>query len=70
MSNFLQNNGPWSQLVDINNIKIKEINFGSSTKELTNIDITPFKFRIEMSILRQQVILLKEKQKSSIYSGY
>ena len=41
MSSFLQNNGPWSQLVDINNIKIKEINFGSSTKELTNIDITP-----------------------------
>jgi pyrroloquinoline quinone biosynthesis protein B len=41
MSNFLQNNGPWSQLVDINNIKIKEINFGSSTKELANIDITP-----------------------------
>jgi pyrroloquinoline quinone biosynthesis protein B len=42
MSNFLQNNGPWSQLVDINNIKIKEINFGLSTKELTNILITPF----------------------------
>ncbi|MDA9084089.1 MBL fold metallo-hydrolase [Flavobacteriaceae bacterium] len=41
MSNFLQNNGPWSQLVDINNIKIKEINFGSSTKELANINITP-----------------------------
>ena len=38
MSNFLQNNGPWSQLVDINNIKIKEINFGLSTKELSNID--------------------------------
>ncbi len=37
MSNFLQNNGPWSQLVDINNIKIKEINFGSSTNELANI---------------------------------
>ena len=34
MSNFLQNNGPWSQLVDINNIKIKEINFGLSTNEL------------------------------------
>ena len=33
MSKFLQNNGPWSQLVDINNIKIKEINFESSTKE-------------------------------------
>ena len=37
MSKFLQNNGPWSQLVDINNIKIKEINFGLSTNELSNI---------------------------------
>ena len=41
MSNFLQNNGPWSQLVDINNIKIKEINFGLSTNELSNIKVTP-----------------------------
>jgi len=41
MSNFLQNNGPWSQLVDINNIKIKEINFGLSTNELSNIIVTP-----------------------------
>ena len=41
MSNFLLNNGPWSQLVDINNIKIKEINFGLSTNELNNIQITP-----------------------------
>ena len=41
MSNFLQNNGPWSQLVDINNIKIKEINFESSTNELSNIIVTP-----------------------------
>ena len=41
MSNFLQDNGPWSQLVDINNIKIKEINFGLSTNELSNIVVTP-----------------------------
>ena len=43
MSNFLQSNGPWSQLVDINNIKIKEINFGLSTNELSNIKVTPVK---------------------------
>ncbi len=43
MSNFLQNNGPWSQLVDINNIKIKEINFESTTNELSNIKVTPVK---------------------------
>jgi pyrroloquinoline quinone biosynthesis protein B len=42
MSKFLKNNGPWSQLVDINNIKIKEINFESSTNELGNIIVTPF----------------------------
>ena len=41
MSKFLQNNGPWSQLVDINNIKIEEINFESSTNELSNIIVTP-----------------------------
>ncbi len=41
MSNFLENNGPWSQLVDINNIKIEEINFESSTNELSNIIVTP-----------------------------
>ncbi|MDC0034583.1 MBL fold metallo-hydrolase [Flavobacteriaceae bacterium] len=41
MSKFLQNNGPWSQLVDINNIKIEEINFESSTNELSNILVTP-----------------------------
>ena len=42
MSKFLKNNGPWSQLVDINNIRIKEINFGLSTNELININVTPF----------------------------
>ena len=41
MSKFLQTNGPWSQLVDINNIKIEEINFESSTNELSNILVTP-----------------------------
>jgi len=41
MSNFLENNGPWSQLVKINNIKIEEINFESSTNELNNINVTP-----------------------------
>ena len=41
MSNFLKTNGPWSQLVDINNIKIQNLNFGSKTNELRNITVTP-----------------------------
>jgi pyrroloquinoline quinone biosynthesis protein B len=41
MSNFLKTNGPWSQLVDINNIKIQNLSFGSKTNELRNITVTP-----------------------------
>ena len=41
MSNFLKTNGPWSQLVDIKNIKIQNLSFGSKTNELRNITVTP-----------------------------
>ena len=41
MTNFLQTNGPWSQLVEINNIKIQDLNFGVNVSELKNITITP-----------------------------
>ena len=43
MANFLKTNGPWSQLVDINNIKIQEINFGKKTNHLRNISVAPIK---------------------------
>ncbi len=41
MANFLQTSGPWSQLVEINNIKIQDLNFGVNVSELKNITITP-----------------------------
>ncbi|MDA1226322.1 MAG: MBL fold metallo-hydrolase, partial [Bacteroidetes bacterium] len=43
MANFLKTNGPWSQLVEINNINIQEINFGKKTNHLNNILVTPIK---------------------------
>ena len=43
MANFLKTNGPWSQLVEINNINIQEINFGQKANYLSNISITPIK---------------------------
>ena len=43
MANFLKTNGPWSQLVEINNINIHEINFGQKTNYLSNISIKPIK---------------------------
>jgi pyrroloquinoline quinone biosynthesis protein B len=67
MSNFLQNNGPWSQLVDINNIKIKEINFGSSTKELTNIYITPFQVPHRDEYSETAGYIIKGKNKKALF---
>jgi pyrroloquinoline quinone biosynthesis protein B len=67
MSNFLQNNGPWSQLVDINNIKISEINFGSSTKELTNIYITPFQVPHRDEYSETAGYIIKGKNKKALF---
>ena len=43
MANFLKTNGPWSQLVEINNINVQEIDFGQKVNYLSNISITPIK---------------------------
>ena len=67
MNNFLQNNGPWSQLVDINNIKIKEINFGLSTKELANIEITPVKVPHRDEYSETAGYIIKGKTKKALF---
>ena len=67
MSNFLQNNGPWSQLVDIKNIKIKEINFGSSTKELANINITPVQVPHRDEYSETAGFIIKGKNKKALF---
>jgi pyrroloquinoline quinone biosynthesis protein B len=67
MSYFLQNNGPWSQLVDINNIKIKEINFGSSTKELANIDVTPVQVPHRDEYSETAGYIIKGKNKKALF---
>ena len=41
MSNFLKTNGPWSQLVTLNNIQIQNIKFDISNSELSNVVVTP-----------------------------
>jgi pyrroloquinoline quinone biosynthesis protein B len=40
MTNFLKDNGPWSQLVSLNNISLKEVKAGSSTVIAENIKVT------------------------------
>ena len=67
MSKFLQNNGPWSQLVDINNIKIKEINFGLSTNELNNIQITPVQVPHRDEYSETAGYIIKGKNKKALF---
>ena len=42
MKTYLINNGPWSQLVNLNNILLKELNADSAVSISDNISITPF----------------------------
>tara|TARA_B100001540_G_C15685498_1_gene586834 strand:+ start:21 stop:917 length:897 start_codon:yes stop_codon:yes gene_type:complete len=42
MKKFLEKNGPWSQLVDLNNIKINVLKSNSTFNLNDNIEITPF----------------------------
>ena len=64
MANFLKTNGPWSQLVEINNIKIQEINFDQKTNHLSNISVTPIKVphRDEYSETAAYLIIGKNKK--------
>ena len=64
MANFLKTNGPWSQLVEINNIKIQEINFDQKTNYLSNISVIPIKVphRDEFSETAAYLIIGKNKK--------
>lgn len=42
MKNFLQQNGPWSQLVELNNISIREMRGAATVRLGGNISVTPF----------------------------
>ena len=43
MENFLRNNGPWSQLVELENISLKSLKDNKSVQLNSRLTITPFK---------------------------
>ena len=63
MSNFLKTNGPWSQLVTLNNIQIQNTKFDESNSA-KNIDVTPIKVphRDEYSETAGYIIAGKNKK--------
>ena len=64
MSKFLKKNGPWSQLVTLNNINIQKTKFDTSYTELSNISVTPIKVphRDEFSETAGYIITGKNKK--------
>lgn len=43
MQNYLRNNGPWSQLIDLENIVLKELNNQKNCKLSSTLSVTPIK---------------------------
>ncbi len=67
MSNFLKTNGPWSQLVDLNNIQIHEIYFEKTSKELNNITIIPIKVPHRDEFSETAGYIIKGKNKTALF---
>ena len=67
MSNFLKTNGPWSQLVAINNIQIQNTSFGISNKELTNISVTPIQVPHRDEYSETAGYIIKGKNKKALF---
>ena len=67
MSKFLKTNGPWSQLITLNNIQIQNTKFDESNSELMNIDVTPIQVphRDEYSETAGYIIAGKKKAKAT-----
>jgi pyrroloquinoline quinone biosynthesis protein B len=42
MKNFLENNGPWSQLISLDNVDLKEINHNQNIQLSNELIVTPF----------------------------
>jgi pyrroloquinoline quinone biosynthesis protein B len=67
MSNFLKTNGPWSQLVTLNNIKIQNTNFDVSNSELSNIDVTPIQVPHRDEYSETAGYIIKGKNKKALF---
>ena len=67
MANFLKTNGPWSQLVEINNINIQEINFDQKVNYLSNISITPIKVPHRDEYSETAAYQIKGKNKKALF---
>jgi pyrroloquinoline quinone biosynthesis protein B len=66
MSNFLRTNGPWSQLVNLNNIQIQNTKFDVGNSELSNIDVIPIQVPHRDEYSETAGYIIKGKNKKAL----
>ena len=67
MSNYLKTNGPWSQLVALNNIQIENTKFDVSNSELSNIVVTPIQVPHRDEYSETAGYIIKGKNKKALF---
>ena len=67
MSNFLKTNGPWSQLVTLNNIQIQNTKFDVSNSELSNVEVTPIQVPHRDEYSETAGYIIKGKNKKALF---
>jgi pyrroloquinoline quinone biosynthesis protein B len=67
MSNFLRTNGPWSQLVNLNNIQIQNTKFDVGNSELSNIDVIPIQVPHRDEYSETAGYIIKGKNKKALF---
>ena len=67
MTDFLKNNGPWSQLININNIELQKIDFNSTISSLNNIIIKPIQVPHRDEYSETSGFIIQGKTKKALF---
>ena len=67
MNEYLKNNGPWSQLINIKNIELQKIDFNSSLSSLNNITIKPIQVPHRDEYSETAGLIIEGKSKKALF---
>jgi pyrroloquinoline quinone biosynthesis protein B len=67
MSDFLKNNGPWGQLVKLNNIDLEEIYFEKTSSIFNNIEIIPLQVPHRDEYSETAGYIIKGRYKTALF---
>ena len=67
MSKFLRKNGPWNQLVTLNNINIQKTKFNLTNHELSNISVTPIQVPHRDEFSETAGYIIKGENKKALF---